>query len=597
MKKNQFLPMYPHEVSSRGWERLDVIIITGDAYVDHPSYGASLIGRLLESRGFKVGIIAQPDWNSLDDFRRLGRPRLCFAITAGNVDSMIANYTANKKKRNDDDYSPDSKAGLRPDRASIVYANRVRAAFKEIPIVLGGIEASLRRLAHYDYWDNKVRRSLLLDAKADILIYGMGERPIIELVQRLDKGESVKDIHNINGTVVSLKKEHLPTNYILLPSFEEVTSNHSAFNRAFCLIHNSMANGDKTLVQKHAERYIVQLPPAGPLNSKELDESYELPYVRRPHPSYGTSEIKGFEMVLWSLTAVRGCPGDCSFCGITLHQGRILQSRSENSVLKEAKIMISDPDFRGTISDIGGPTANLFSASCARWDKGIACENKQCLMPHKCPSLKLAYANCLKLYDSIAALPKVKHVFISSGIRYDLLLDKEADRYLEQLCKKHISGQMKVAPEHTDDNILRLMNKPSHSVYESFEKKFNAINGYLKKRTFLVNYFISSHPGCKLNDAFHCAIKLLNKKIRPEQVQDYLPLPMTLSACLYHTGRHPYTGERVHVPKNSDERSMHRALMQSNNPNNRPYIIKALTLLKKRSYAERFGIKLNRNIK
>jgi uncharacterized radical SAM protein YgiQ len=582
--------MFPDEMKRRGWHALDVLIVTGDAYVDHPSYGAAVIGRLLESHGYKVGIIAQPDWNKPDDFARLGRPRLCVCVTAGNVDSLVANYTANKRKRREDDYAPGGVSGRRPDRASIVYANRVRAAFKGIPVILGGVEASMRRLAHYDYWDNAVRRSLLLDAKADLLVYGMGERPIVEVLDRLNKGEAISAIRDVRGTVVRIRKDEIPAGAVVLPSFEEVNADIKAFSSAFRLTHQEMnpARG-KPVAQMHADQCVLQLPPALPLTTKELDASYELPYQRMWHPAYDAAGgVKGFETVRWSITALRGCPGECTFCGITMHQGRAVQSRSPESILKEARQIARHPDFKGTITDVGGPTANLFAARCPNWDKADPCPGKQCLMPQKCRSLELGCGKALSLYDAIRRIPGVKHVFIGSGLRYDLLLEPEAEQYFKGLCEHYVSGQMKVAPEHTDNKVLALMNKPPHERYEEFVKKFEKINLRMKDRKYLVNYFISSHPGAGLDEALASALTLLAHGMRPEQVQDFLPLPMTVAGAMYHTGVHPLTGERVYVPKDDRERAMQRALVQSQNESSAPLIDKALKVLGKEHLADRF---------
>ena len=581
MDTHLFLPMFPQEMKARGWEALDVLIITGDAYVDHPSYGTAVIGRILEDQGYKVGIIAQPDWRRADDFKRLGRPRLCVCVTSGNVDSMVAHYTANKRKRRDDDYTPGGLAGGRPDRALIVYSNRVREAFKGVPIILGGIEASMRRLAHYDHWDDAPRRSVLIDTKADMIVYGMGERQIIEVVRRLDQGEAIETITRIPGTVVRVKEKDIPSGALRAPTFEQVQKSHDAFNQAFAIAHQqqSPASG-KPIAQGHRDQYVLVNPPARPLTTPELDHSYALPYQRAWHPSYDSlGGVKGFETVRWSIIALRGCPGECSFCGLGMHQGRVVQSRSPGSILKEARLLASQPDFRGTITDLGGPTANLYLAQCAKWGAHDPCPAKQCLMPQKCPSLKLAYDKTLALYRAIRKIPKVKHLFVESGMRYDLLVEDEAQEYLKELCGHHISGQMKVAPEHTDDHVLKLMNKPAYNVYTAFVKKFEQANARLDKRTYLVNYLISAHPGSRLQDALSCASRLLSRHIHPEQVQDYLPLPMTLSSCLYYTGVHPLTGEKVFVAKDLEERAMQRALLQSKNPDNQPLIKKALMFL------------------
>ncbi len=585
--------MFLDEVKARGWSELDVIIVTGDAYVDHPSYGMAVIGRLLESKGYKVGIIAQPDWRGIEDFTRLGRPRLCVCITAGNVDSMVANYTANKRGRKDDD--PASNG--RPDRASIVYANRCREAFKGLPVILGGVEASMRRLAHYDYWDDAVRRSVLIDAKADMIIYGMGEKPVTDVLARLARGEDISTIRDVRGTVVRVKSVEVPPDTLVLPAFEEVKKDPAAFNTAFRLAYEQMSpDGAKTLAQPHADQVVLQLPPPMPMTPQELDASYDLPYMRKAHPVYNAKGgVKGLETVRWSITALRGCPGECSFCGIAMHQGRVVQSRTPESIRREAERMTQDPAFRGTINDVGGPTANLYGAHCRKWDEGKVCVRKSCLMPSKCPSLELGCDKALALYESLRKMPRVKHVFVQSGLRYDLLLEPSAKKYFKALCEDHISGQMKVAPEHTSDGVLRLMNKPPYARYEAFVKEFEKINSGLKNRTYLVNYFVSAHPGAELKDAFDCAMTLLAHGMRPEQVQDFLPLPMTVAGCMYHTGRHPLTGETVYVPKKDHERAMQRALVQSQNPASGPLIDKALRLLGQEHAKSKFKVKGYKN--
>ena len=584
---SEFLPVSKHDFKKRGWAELDIILVTGDAYVDHPSYGAAVVGRVLEAEGFKVGIIAQPNWRSTDDFLKLGRPKLFFAITSGNVDSMVANYTANKRPRVTDDYSLGSRAGLRPDRALIVYANKVREAHKDCPIILGGIEASLRRLAHYDYWDNTPRRSVLLDSKADILVYGMGEMQTLEIAKRLRGGENVHSLNDIRGTVVVLKDLALLEEYKLIPSFEEIKESKDKYNLAFREIFSQMNPfSAKVIAQKHADRFIVQLPPAYPLSTEDLDRIYELNYARNWHPAYDKlGGIKGFETVRFSITSHRGCCGMCSFCSLYMHQGRIIQSRSEESILKEAKLISRMPNFKGTITDIGGPTANLYQASCRRWAKHGFCEDKNCINPSQCKNLELGYKKSIDLYRKIAQIPGVKHVFISSGFRYDLLTEDNAEEYLTQVCKFNISGQMKVAPEHIVDTVLKNMNKPYVSSYEKFLKKLDKINIKIKKKTYLVNYFIASHPASGLKESLELALYLSKRRINPEQIQDFIPLPMTFASCLYYTGVNPITGEHVYSAKTFKERKMQRALIQHKNPKNRQLVREALRILK----AEHFG--------
>ncbi|MCK9573519.1 MAG: YgiQ family radical SAM protein [Candidatus Omnitrophica bacterium] len=577
-----FLPICQQDLKKLGIKELDIIIVTGDAYVDHPSYGAAIIGRVLEAEGFKVGIIAQPNWRSTDDFLKLGRPKLFFAITAGNVDSMVANYTANKRPRVVDDYSPGSRSGLRPDRALIVYANKVREAHKDCLIVLGGIEASLRRLAHYDYWDNEPRRSVLLDSKADILVYGMGEIQTLEIAKRLKSGESAHSLNDIRGTVIVRKDLTLLKDYKLVPSFEEIKESNNKYNLAFREIFSQMNPfSAKSIAQKHADRFIVQLPPAYPLSTDDLDRIYGLNYARNWHPVYDKlGGIKGFETVRFSITSHRGCCGMCSFCSLYMHQGRIIQSRSEESILKEARLISQMQNFKGTITDIGGPTANLYQASCGRWKNLGFCENKSCVNPSQCKNLELGYKKSVELYRKIAQIPGVKHVFISSGFRYDLLTEDNAEEYLTQVCKFNISGQMKVAPEHIVETVLRNMNKPYVSSYEKFLKKLDKINTKIRKKTYLVNYFIASHPASGLKESLELALYLSKRRINPEQIQDFIPLPMTFASCLYYTGVNPITSERVYSAKTFKERKMQRALIQHKNPKNRQLVREALKILK-----------------
>ena len=577
-KKDEFLPVNKDDLRQRGWKELDVILITGDAYVDHPSFGTAVIGQVLEHHGFRVGIIAQPDWRKADSFRILGRPRLFFGITSGNTDSMVANYTANKRPRKKDDYSPAGLPGLRPDRAVIVYANRLREAFKDVPIVLGGIEASMRRLAHYDYWDNAVRRSILMDARGDILVYGMGETQVLEIARKLSAGARIESLDNIRGTVVIRKDASFLPDSFTIPSYEEVKESPDKFNEAFRTIYAQQNPcSSKPIVQPHGDRCVISFPPPLPLSTEELDTIYELPYQREWHPIYAAQGgVKALETVRFSLIAHRGCCGECSFCSLCLHQGKIVQSRSPDSLVREAEALSLRHDFKGTITDIGGPTANLYGASCSKWQKKGFCADKSCLAAEKCSSLTLGYKGSIDLYRQLRKIPGVKHVFIGSGFRYDLLIDETADQYLEEVCRFHISGQMKVAPEHTVDSVLKVMNKPPRKAYEEFVKKFNALNKRLPKKCFLVNYFISSHPGSGLDEALALAQYCIERNMHPEQIQDYIPLPMTLSGCMYHTGVHPFTGERVYVPRAFTERKMQRALAQHQNPGNRQLIEQAL---------------------
>lgn len=585
---DRFLPTSKDDMAERGWDSLDVILVTGDAYVDHPSYGAAMIARSLEAGGFKVGIIAQPNLRDPGDFTRLGRPRLFFGVTAGNLDSMVANYTANRKPRSGDEYSPGGRPGLRPDRATIAYTNILRQSFPGACIVIGGIEASLRRLAHYDYWSDKVRRSLILDSKSDILVYGMGELQTLEIARRLAAGEDVKRLDQVAGTVVVRNSlEHLK-NFIFIPEFEEVEHDLKAFNDAFIKTYNEEDPfRGRTIVQKHGNRYVVQFPPSKPLDTAQMDSLYAKPFMMRPHPVYDSSGgIPGFETVRFSVTSHRGCPGECSFCSLFMHQGRIVQSRSRQSILNEIALIAKRKDFKGTITDIGGPTANLYSASCPRWARSGACREKRCLIPEKCSSLEAGYADTIKMWREALRIPKVKHIFLGSGVRYDLLLDKGSDAYMRDLCKNHVSGRLKVAFEHSEDPILELMRKPRFGIYERFARRFDEINRAAGKRQYLVNYIITSHPGSTLEDSLKLALELKRLNIRPEQVQDYLPLPMTLSSCMYHTESDPITGKAIYVAKAERERRLQRALVQYSQPENRRYVIEALRKLGRMDLAD-----------
>ncbi len=577
MSKN-FLPITLDEARSRGWGELDIIIVTGDAYVDHPSYGTAVMGRVLEAEGFRVGIIAQPDWTSLEGFKRLGLPKLFFGVTAGNLDSMLANYTSNRNRRREDEYSPGGRAGLRPDRATIVYTNRIKEAFPGTPVVIGGVEASLRRLAHYDYWSDKVRKSILLDSKADILVYGMGEKQIREIANRVNAGEEIKSMNDIKGTVIARSNLKNIGSHILIPTFDEVSNNKDKFNEAFKTMYlEADPKRGRTIVQGHGGRFVIQLPPAAPLTKNELDTIYLLNYARDAHPKYAKEGgIPGFETVKFSIISHRGCCGACSFCSLYLHQGRIVQSRSPESILKEARILTERPDFKGTITDIGGPTANMFLSDCKEWRESGACKGKQCLMPTKCDNLIIDYNQTLRMWQRVRNLPKVKHLFIGSGLRYDLLLEKEADEYLKELCRHHVSGQLKVAPEHTQGSVLKLMNKPSFKRYEEFAAKFDIVNYSIGKKQFLVNYLISGHPGCTLEDSLDLSLALMKRDIHPEQIQDFIPLPMTMSGSMYYTGKDPMTRESVYVAKGLRERKLQRALIQYDNPENKKYVIEAL---------------------
>lgn len=547
---NDFLVFSAEDMRRRGWDELDIVLITGDLYIDHPALGTSLVGRLLEKHGYRVGIISRPDAGNPDDFKIFGRPRLFFGVSSGSVDSMIANYTANKKPR---------REAVLPDRALIKYTNCVKQAYKGVTVVLGGIEASMRRLAHYDYWSDKVRRSVLLDAKADVLIYGMAEKSIIEVAEAI---KNKQPFDGIRGTVV-LSAESVE-GAIDLPSFEEVSSDKGSFTKAFLDIYcNQDPFTAEILVQKHARRYVIHNPPQYPLTTEELDSVYDMEFHRMRHPSYGKREMKEEAMIANSVTSHRGCPGQCNFCSLFFHQGRIVQSRSRGSVLKECTALTKSLLFHGTITDVGGPSANLYMAECTKWkDKG-ACKDKQCLMPKRCGSLGLGYKKQMDLLSAIRKLPGVNHVFLSSGLRYDLLTEDDDQQYLEYICRNNISGQMKVAPEHMSDKTLKYMNKPLSKVYLKFVDRFKKVLRAAGKRLFLVNYFIMAHPGSTLDDASILADYLKKQGYTPEQVQDYLPLPMTVSSVMYYTGKDPFTGSRLHIIRSPKDRARYRGMIQS----------------------------------
>lgn len=586
---NQFLPISKDDLRKRNWEQLDIILVTGDAYVDHPSYGVTVIGRVLEANGFKVGVIAQPDWKKKDDFVKLGRPRLFFGVTSGNIDSMIANYTANKRLRSEDSYSPGNQAGLRPNRAVIVYSQKLREIYKDAVIVLGGVEASLRRLGHYDYWDNDLRRSILLDSRANILTYGMGERPVVEIAKKLNQGVDVENLNGIRGTVVVRKDLSVLEDYLHIPSFEKIKSSKQDYNQAFRMLYQQMNPfTGKTILQQYDNRWVVQFPPSMPLSSQELDEIYALPYQRNWHPVYDKKTVSALEPVRFSITAHRGCFGECSFCALSLHQGRIVQSRSPESIIKEVELISQEDNFTGVISDVGGPTANMYQSHCLKWKRQGFCADKKCLLPNRCQNLKLGYKASIELYRKLRLIKKVKHVFIGSGLRYDLLVNPEDKDYLEEICRYHISGLLKVAPEHCDNKVLALMNKPSFNVYEKFVDVFKKTVLRIGKKIFLVNYFICAHPGSSLKEALKLGLYLAKRKIRPEQIQDFIPTPMTVSSCMYYTGKHPFTNEDVYVAYNFRERKMQRALIQYNKPTNRKWIIQALKELKALNLLRKF---------
>ena len=578
-QNNDFLPISKEDMKRRGIEQLDFVYVCGDAYVDHPSFGHAIITRLLESYGYTVGIIAQPDWKQNDSIAILGEPRLGFLVSAGNMDSMVNHYSISKKRRKTDAFSPGGVMGKRPDYAAVVYCNLIRRTYKKTPIIVGGIEGSLRRLAHYDYWSNKVKRSILLDSGADLISYGMGERSIIEIAEALAAGIDVKDITYIRGTVFRTQDPYFIEDAIILPSYDEISTNKEAYARSFYIQYQ---NTDPFQAKKMAEAYphgiyVVQNPPQKPLSMQEMDDVYALPYTRTYHPIYEKDGgIPAISEVKFSLISNRGCFGGCNFCALTFHQGRIIQTRSHASILAEAKQMIQNKDFKGYIHDVGGPTANFRHTSCKKQlEKGV-CTNRQCLFPTPCKNLTVDHKDYLSLLRKLRQLPGVKKVFIRSGIRFDYLLEDKDDRFFRELCQYHVSGQLKVAPEHISDNVLRYMGKPPVEVYDRFKEKYRKINEQIGKKQYLVPYLMSSHPGSTLKDAIALAEYLRDLGYMPEQVQDFYPTPSTISTCMYYTGLDPVTMQPVYVSHNPHEKAMQRALIQYRNPSNYDLVYEAL---------------------
>ncbi len=573
-----FLPICKDDIKSKNINQLDFVLITGDAYVDHPSFGSAIISRVLENEGFKVGIIAQPNWKNVNDFMKLGKPKLAFLINSGNMDSMVNHYTASKKKRHEDLYSPGGKSGYRPDRAVIVYCNRAREAYKDVPIVIGGIEASLRRFAHYDYWSDSVRRSILLDSKADLLIYGMGEKTIVQVANLLKYGMDIHKITDVRGTVYSCKDKTHIKDYVEVPSFEKVTQEKSSYAESYKLeYYEQDAIRGKTLLQKHGDHYIIQNPPQFPLTEEEMDIVYDLPYMRTYHPIYEKlGGIPAIKEVSFSITSHRGCYGGCSFCALTFHQGKTIQNRSEKSIIDEAKLLTTLDDFKGYIHDVGGPTANFRHKACKIQEKVGVCKNRQCLFPSPCKNLIIDHHEYLNLLRKIRKIPGIKKVFIRSGIRYDYLINDKNSDFFVDLCKYHISGQLKVAPEHISDRVLNQMGKPKMDVYNKFVKKFFEINKKINKKQYLVPYLMSSHPGSDLNAAIELAEYIKSMGYTPEQVQDFYPTPGSLSTTMYYTGINPLTGEKVYVPKSQKEKNEQRALLQFSLPQNYNLVREAL---------------------
>lgn len=576
---NFFLPVSKSDMKKRGWTQCDFIYICGDAYVDHPSFGHAIITRLLEAFGYKVGIIAQPDWKNKESITILGEPRLAFLVSAGNMDSMVNHYTVNKKRRHQDAFSPGGVMGKRPDYATIVYCNLIRQVYKKTPVIIGGIEASLRRMAHYDYWSDKVKRSILIDSGADIISYGMGEHSIIEIADALNAGIDIHDITFIKGTVYKTKTLDNLENYIELPSYDDIVSSKEMYARSF---YTQYKNTDpftaRILVEKVKEKmYVVQNPPAMPLTEVEMDDIYSLPYMRNYHPMYEKDGgIPALSEIKFSITSNRGCFGGCSFCALTFHQGRIIQVRSHKSIIDEAVEMTKDADFKGYIHDVGGPTANFRHTSCDKQlTKGV-CMNRQCLFPKPCPNLKVDHSDYIKLLRELRALPGVKKVFIRSGIRFDYCMCDSDDTFINELCKYHISGQLRVAPEHISDNVLKKMGKPSNDVYEGFLKRYQRINKKTGKEQFVVPYLMSSHPGSTMKEAIELAEYIRDLGYMPEQVQDFYPTPSTLSTCMYYTGLDPATMDKVYTPVSHHEKAMQRALIQYRNPENYELVKEAL---------------------
>ncbi len=569
------LPMSAEEMRQRGWDQADVVFVTGDAYVDHPSFAMAILGRVLEAAGFRVGIVSQPDWRSADDWKRFGRPRLFFAISAGNMDSMINHYTANRKVRNDDAYSPGGAIGMRPDRSTLAYCQRAREAFKNVPVIAGGVEASLRRLAHYDYWSDRVRRSILLDCKADLLVYGMGEEGIVEIARRLDDGQTVADLRDMRGVAFALgASETPPDDALTLPSFEAVRDDTLAFAEATRMIHDETnPYNARRLVQTHDRQAIVCNRPALPISQQAMDTVYGLPYTRRPHPTY-TGPIPAFEMIKDSVTIMRGCFGGCTFCSITTHQGRIIQSRSKESILDEVRELASDPRFKGTVSDIGGPTANMYQMKCTKPEVEAVCRRQSCIHPTICKLLGTDHDPLIEVMREARQTPGVKNVLVASGIRMDLA--RRSPRYMRDLARHHVGGHLKVAPEHTDPEVLARMRKPSGDDFEKFAESFETESRKAGKKQYIVPYFIASHPGSDLDAMIDLAVFLKRNGYRPDQVQDFIPAPFDVATAMYHTGIDPFTKKPVFIAKHLRDRKLQRALMQFFKPENYVEVRRAL---------------------
>jgi len=570
-----FLPVTPQEVKQLGWEQPDFVYVTGDAYVDHPSFGLAIISRVLEKNGYKVAMLPQPDWHTCDDFKRFGKPRLGFLVTAGVIDSMVNHYTAAKKKRSEDAYAPGGRAGYRPDRATAVYANRIREAYGSVPIIIGGVEASLRRFAHYDYWDDRVRNSMLVDSSADVLMFGMGERSILKVAQYLESRRDFSEMR-IPGTCVMSRE--LPEGFLEIASAAEVAKDKYTYAEAFKAQYDQQdpVRG-KPIAQKHGKRYLLQNKPDMPLTRAEMDAVYALPYMRAWHPMYDEAGgIPALEEVQFSIAQVRGCFGACNFCALTFHQGRIVTSRSKESIVAEGRLLTKLPGFKGYIHDVGGPTANFREPACAKQLKSGACRDRQCLFPEACKNMKADHKEYIEILRALRELPGVKKVFVRSGIRFDYLLKDTKSGFLNELVKYHVSGQLKVAPEHVSPRVLSYMGKPEADVFEDFVRRYKQANENARMNQYLVPYFMSSHPGSNMDDAIQLACYLKKSGLRPEQVQDFYPTPGTMSTAMFHTEIDPRTMQPVYVPKDYNEKAMQRALMQYFNPNNHKLVRQAL---------------------
>lgn len=576
---HDYLPVCREDMDRRGWDACDFVYVSGDAYVDHPSFGPAIISRLLEARGYKVGIIAQPDWKNPESIQILGKPRLGFLVSAGNMDSMVNHYSVSKKRRQQDSYTPGGVMGKRPDYATVVYCNLIRSVYKDAAIIVGGIEASLRRLAHYDYWSNKLKRSILLDSQADLISYGMGEHSIVEIADALNSGIDIKDITFIDGTVFKTRNLDIVYDYKLLPDYQELKDDKRVYAQSFFVQYSNTdpVLGKRLVEPYNGKEFVVQNPPAKPLTQEEMDEVYALPYMRNYHPCYeAEGGIPAIREIKFSLISNRGCFGACSFCALTFHQGRIIQARSHESLVEEAKLLTEEPDFKGYIHDVGGPTANFRFPACEKQLTKGACPNRQCLFPEPCKNIRADHSDYISLLRKLRAIPKVKKVFIRSGIRFDYVLADKNRAFLRELCEYHVSGQLKVAPEHVADAVLKRMGKPKNSVYMQFVKEYKEMNKKIGKEQYLVPYLMSSHPGSTLKEAVELAEYLRDLGYMPEQVQDFYPTPSTLSTCMYYTGLDPRTMEEVYTPHNPHEKAMQRALIQYRNPKNYELVKEAL---------------------